>query len=759
LDKYFLAFKMSEIIQRNNTNFPSQIAKLLENYMLTGHEYDKLFYYQQWARYYFEKKITKGFTIEHTMGSGKTKTGLSIIDTAIKMGITKIIYVAPKSLAGSLDREVAEYNKLMNAELSTSQFSFIARSYTVVKNISKRETNEDFTLDSSSISRNIKQISDNGLVIIDEAHLIMQSISNGSPGMVEFYDLLMNSPNVRIIMMTGTITNSRPFELAPMFNISSGERIFPETEKAFMDAFWDRENKVMHNRAKFQNRIMGLVSSIDQDAIQLEIGENNRLRRRIATSPIDKSDKSDKSNGKVSMYPELHETQVLQVPMAGRQIGVYMIRREKELKEEMSKKSITTNTNYQKFSRADKESSTYMVRTRQCSNYAPPPAIEVLYNSDSGYDAKDIAEVMNQATPEELESPKFILIDQIIRHHKNQKGIIYSQFTDIGGNGAFARYLQTPERTIESNANLQNDPMKLNKYKCCGYEMLKLDSELKPTNLGPKTFAMLNGSVSESHYNVILEIYNRPENDHGELLPFLLIGTREGLGLDLKCCRYVVKMEVYFIYSFYSQLLARARRYASHLRLDPMERDVQPYILLATYPPKFVVGDYIQAQKETRSLLTDQQMMSGLAETTDEKMYRIMLNNLQTNKPFVDAVHEVSIECNVLKRYIPDKVCRMCAPNDMKLYTDLIKGQSPEKLLNYDLREEDPCQDYETEQIEATKVTIKTADGDIDYFYVNDPISANGFSIYYFDKSKGVYEELFASSPAYHLVLSKIAGK
>lgn len=747
---------MPEKIQRNNTNFPSQITKLLENYMLTGNTYDALFYYQQWARYYFEQGISKGFTINHTMGSGKTKTGLSIIDTAIKMGYTRIIYIAPKSLFGSIAREVEEYNKLMNAKLSSDDFKFIARSYTVVKNISKQDDDE-FALDNAVVSRNISEIKDKGLVLIDEAHLIMQSISNGSPGMVEFYDLLMNSPNLSIIMLTGTIINSRPFELAPMFNIAAGERIFPETERAFMDAFWDNENKIMRNRNKFQNRIMGLVSCIDQDAIQLEIGENNRLKpRAVRTNTSSDSTNISSDSTIASMYPELHETQVLRVPMSGRQIGLYMIRREKELKEEMGKKTIKSNASSQKFNRQDKESSTYMVRTRQCSNYAPPPAVEVLYASDTGYDTKDIKQIMDKATPEELESPKFILIDQIIRHHKHQKGIIYSQFVDIGGNGALSLYLQSPERTIESNANMQNDPTKLDKYTCCGYQLLKFDSHRKPLNLGPKTFAMLNGSIPEQLYNPILEIYNSPENDHGEILPFLLIGTREGLGLDLKCCRYVIKMEVYFIYSFYSQLLARACRYASHLRLDPVERDVQPYILLAVYPPKFVVGDYIQSQKETRSILTNEQMAKGLAETTDEKMYRIMLNNLRTNKPFIEAVEEASIECSALKRYFPDKNCRMCAPDNMKLYTDIIKDQSPEKLLNYDLREADPCQDYETEQIEATKVTVKTADGDIDYFYVKDPASVNGFSVYYYDKSKGVYEELFASSPAYHLVIKKI---
>lgn len=738
---------MATKLTRNSTNFPSQITKLLEDYLQNGQLKAGLFYYQELTRYYFKMNITKGFVANHIMGSGKTKTALSIIDAAIAEGITRIIYVAPLSLEGSLSREVGEYNSLMGSTLSDEQFKFIARSHTVVKNITKKESSDsEFAIETNAFSSNLREIKGKGLVIIDEAHLVMQSISNGSPGMVEFYDLLMNSPEIRIVMLTGTIINSRPFELSPMLNLVSGERILPETEKTFMDAFWDRENKLIRNKNKLQNRAMGLISRIDQDAIQLKY-ENGKLE---AIAPTAK--------GTASLFPELYETAVIRVPMSGRQVGVYMIRREKELKEELGKKAIKTNkTHTEKFSRSDKESSTYMVRTRQCSNYAPPPAIEVLYSSDSGYDTKDIKAVMDRALPEELESPKFIMIDQIMQKHNRQKGIIYSQFVDIGGNGALSLYLQSQERNIESNSNFNNDPTKLSKYRCCGYQLLKFDSNKKPINLSPRTFAMLNGTVKDPYYNLILEIYNSPENDHGELLPYLLVGTREGLGLDLKCCRFIVMMEPYFIYSFYTQLLARARRYGSHLRLDPKEQDVQPYILLASYPQNFEVNDYVKSQADIKAVLTDEQMLKGLADTTDEKIYRIMLNNLRLNKPFIEACDEIGIECNLLKKYFPERNCRMCAPNSMRLYTELIKGQSPEKLLNYDLREDDPCQAFETEQIDAKRVTVKTPDGDIDYFYVVDPSSAQGFGIYYYDKDKDLYEELFASSPAYHLVLKNLA--
>lgn len=731
-------------MERNSTNFFNEVKQLLEQYIFTNDgEYSELFYYQQWFRVCFEKNYSKGLIANHHMGSGKTILAAAIIDTALNMGYTKVFFIAPASLEGNIYKGLDEYEKLTGRTIDKSIFNFIRKSYTVVKNISKKETDQEFTVDTNAISRNIKTI-DKALVIIEEAHMVMQSISNGSPGMIQLYDLIMNSPNTRVLMMTGTLVNTHPFELVPMFNLAAGEHIFPETRKGFMEAFWDRDKKEMINKNKFQNRIAGLISRIDPRALQLTLKDGKITNRE--------------SSGE-SKFPQQFETQIMKVPMSGRQAGLYMVRREKELKENFNKKINESRAVAQKFGRQDKQSSTYRVRTRQCSNYAPPPEIESLYAREGGYSQEDINRVMDAATPEELESTKFIAIDQIARKHKNQKGIVYSQFTDIGGNGAFARYLQTPERKISASidANEKSASQMMKEYLCCGYQLLEFDKKGSPVNLGPKTFAMLNGSIEEPRYGNILKIFNDSSNDHGEKLPLLLIGLREALGLDLKCVRYVVMMEPYFIYSLLQQLFARANRYASHMRLDPIERNVQPYVMIATYPLNFDTSKYINSQLETKVGLSALQLEQGLDVTTDEYIYNLMLANRDKIDPFEHAAWEVSIECNVLKQYFPDMQCKMCAPDNRKLYTDLLKGHPPDKLFYYDLGEADPCQDFKTEEIDAVKVTIKSPDGsDIDYYYTNNPSSPTGVSIYYHDTIKDIFEEIFPSSPAYAAVIGAI---
>jgi hypothetical protein len=745
---FLLNNKMSRELVRNSTNIFVELKNLIEGHLLKGGELGQLFYYQQWFNICFSKGYSRGMIANHHMGSGKTLLAISIIDAALRNGYERVIYIAPTSLEENVDKGIREYEQVTGHKVDRKLINFIRRSHTIVKNISKGERDESIMLDTSSLSKNIRNL-DKCLLIIDEVHLVMQSISNGSPAMIEFYELLMNSPSVRLLFMTGTLINSRPFELVPLFNLLDGRRIFPETRKQFMEAFWDNETKTMKNKNKFQNRIAGLVSRIDPEALQLMIGEDGKIIKRDSASSNKKSDTE-------SMFPEQYETKVLRIPMVGRQVGVFMIRREKEIKEDVDRKVGRASAVSQKFGREDKQSSTYMVRTRQCSNYAPPPEIEAIYSMDipNKDKKKRIEKIESEGIqPDDTISPKFVVIDQLIRKHKGQKGIVFSFFSGIGGNGALARYLICNEREVELPSLMDEKSLTM-KYKCCGYKQLEFDNNKSPTNLGPKTFAIMNGSVDPVIKDRIISIYNDIANDHGENLPVLLIGSSESQGLDLKCGRYVIMMEPQFIDTIRQQLFTRLVRYASHVRLDPMERNVQPYILVATYPKNFDAAGYIGTQVKSKVGLTAEQLEKGLSMSTDERMYKKMNSNNEMIGPFQQAVNETSIECNVLRKYLPDLNCRLCAPDNHSLFTDIIKGQPHERLFSYDLFEADPCQEYKTEEVEAIKISV----GDIDYYYTKDETSPNGVIIYYHNKEKDIYEELLPNSPAYSPIINALAN-
>ena len=115
-----------------------------------------------------------------------------------------------------------------------------------------------------------KQSLDNKIIIVDEAHNLFNSISNGSEIANTFYDMVMNAKNIKLIFMTGTPIINDPFELAICYNMITGvlgdnkkkERfaLLPEYYSDFSKYFIAPSRSGILNEDKFKNRIFGLTS-------------------------------------------------------------------------------------------------------------------------------------------------------------------------------------------------------------------------------------------------------------------------------------------------------------------------------------------------------------------------------------------------------------------------------------------------------------------------------------------------------------------
>lgn len=687
-------------MQRNNTNLPEQLYSSIKKYNIDEH--NKLHYYQQIVLHVFKNNVSKGICINHHMGSGKSITAVAIIDYSFhELKFDKIFFISPVSLKENIIKAVNEYNEIMQKNLDPGIITFISKSHTMAKKLSEKIAN--FNLDDklSMIQKNLNVL-DNALVIFEEAHLVMQLISNGSPGAVALYELIMRSPNIRIIMLTGTIINSRPFELVPMFNLLSGKKIFPEIEDVFLQYFWDRENKQMINRSKFQNRIFGLVSRIDASHLDVE------------------------NKDKINYYPKLFDMEIIKVPMSQSQLQSYLIFREEEVQESLQQKASKAKMNVEQFGRKSKKSTTYRVRTRQISNYNPPRTITSLYvktdeaYSKLDYDAEKLDQLMQATSKEERESPKYFMVDQLIKKHANQKGIIHSSFTGVGGGSSLGYFLESH-----------------------GYTRLKYNSALitlDTTTYSNKTFSLLNASIPVNIYNKIFALYNSEENDYGKLLPIIIIADREALGLDLKCVRYGIMLGPVWIYSLWDQFVHRMKRYKSHLRLKPVEQNCVPYLFIASYPSNFSIS----------SIQTN--MTKSYELTTDESILNLMLGNRDFTVPFTEACYEVSIECKSMQEKFPSMICRTCAPNNSLLYSDDNKNP-PYKNLAFDINEPDPCQQIINEEIETKELKLNIDGIELTFYYVQNNKS---IEIYYLNESKNIYEQLLPIAPSYKTVLEAI---
>jgi hypothetical protein len=343
-------------MNRNNTNYATEVFDALKKAMETSELSDKLQYHQ---RLVLEtvKLSNKGLYLWHDMGLGKTILSIAIAHYCIKTDYM-VVCIIPKSLQENYRKGIIEYNNILKdvpgfKPISLELFNFVTKSHIVNKNVSKIISPQQmFDQDRTPVI--VKKITRKTIFIIDEAHQISQLISNGSEEWTKFYFTIMNSPLVRVFMLSGSLFSSSPFELVPIANMLSGEELFPENYEQFMSTFWNQSERKMKNRGVFQNRLNGLFSRMSLTYLEKET---------------------------VNLYPEAKPTEVVRCKMDRNQFESYMLAREKEVEDKRIKGERASRPIVKKFESPTKDSSSYRVRSRQYSNFPPPPEVEELYSN------------------------------------------------------------------------------------------------------------------------------------------------------------------------------------------------------------------------------------------------------------------------------------------------------------------------------------------------------------------------------------------
>src|SRR3989344_4784653 len=235
------------------------------------------------------------------------------------------------------------------------------------------------------LSRKMKDIVklgtlDNKLLIIDEAHNLFRAVTNGSQNAKELYDMIINSKDLKLILLTGTPIANNPFELAICFNMLAGKPnkpLMPEDYIDFYNYFIDEENRTIKNKEKFQNRLFGLVSYISYDFVKSE---------------------------EIELPKELN-TIIRYLPMQPDQYMLYQLARDKELEEKQKFPSYPLKPVPSLQKPRNAHASSYRVRSRQASNFA----ISNINNINKIIDPLDLPFVASpQIVDEQITSNKLI---------------------------------------------------------------------------------------------------------------------------------------------------------------------------------------------------------------------------------------------------------------------------------------------------------------------------------------------------------------
>ena len=726
---------------QNSTNFPISVKN---NLLTLGKELytkkDFLKYHQFIVyQYLIRNPKSRGLLLFHEMGMGKSITAAALAEFYREHDPDrKIIILLSKSLQSNFQKNIEKFievkegikgeSKQEGSNLSSSEIDeIIETKYKFVSlnasNMYTQMTRVNKTKSQLEVEKQLKEFTDvvekddfleNSLLIVDEFHNLSNSITNGSYNAIRLYDTIMKTKNVKLLFLSGTPIVNKPFELVPTFNMINGlisvdEKIkmtlFPELQKDFDAFFVDYKNNKIKNSEKFKNRIFGLVSYYGN----MYFGSKT---------------KDD--------FPTEYPIKIEKVNMSSEQYAKYAMARDFEREEALQKSRSSVIAD--RFSSKGSVSTTYRVQSRQLSNYLIPD-----YALGPHRGKKSREKFITKITNSDLEnttifSPKFKKIIENIESHKNQLGLLYSEFVSGEGLAIFARILNikgyscwNSKIKLEEDSDAFDLPHSFKKKK--GGESTNDSGSEEMTGGSSKKYALITGDVSFDDRAQIVKIFNGNDNINGEKIVLLIISKTGAEGLDLKNIRHVHLTEPYWNYARLAQIIARAVRFKSHSELPVNKRTVQPYIYLSDYPTGF-------ASSKKKEL------------TTDVELYTESVKNKKLIMEFYIALAGASIDCSVhepsFSKEVADKIkCKMCSPNNVKLYNHILGKQ---------LLLPNPCEELKTSKIKAKAISIP---GHAEK-YVYSQTTDGEFHIYKYNKSIDGYTLMDPSDIVYSDIMKKL---
>lgn len=203
-------------------------------------------------------------------------------------------------------------------------------------------------------------------------------------------------------------------------------------------------------------------------------------------------------------------------------------------------------------------------------------------------------------------SPKMLAVLRNI-DHCNGNIFIYSQFTMLEGAEMIAMVLQQE-----------------------GYRVWNDQHVPVP---GEKRYALFTGQISFEERSEIIQLFNSPDNKHGEKIKVLIASSAGAEGLDLKNIRQIHIMEPYWNEVKMEQVIGRGVRRESHRELPEDERNVEVFRYLAVLTPE----QKLKADREEK-------------ETTDEYVYGVAQKKNMIKNELLQVMRESAFDCELNRK-------------------------------------------------------------------------------------------------------------
>lgn len=227
---------------------------------------------------------TGGVILDHSTGSGKTRTFLEAVARAQKENKEgHALVIAPASLVSNIDKEINKHKvKIDRARLH-------AYSYEKATNIAGELKKKKYDI-----------------AVFDEAHKLRNTDTKRHQELSEVVQHARKK-----VLATATTAYNHPSDIAPLVNIVAGDKVLPQDKKSFDNRFIDK----VIERPPLLKRILGAAPQ------EKHVLKNKKELKDKLNKYIDHYDLADDPTAK-DKFPERVEKTV-EVPMSAQQQAIY----------------------------------------------------------------------------------------------------------------------------------------------------------------------------------------------------------------------------------------------------------------------------------------------------------------------------------------------------------------------------------------------------------------------------------------------------
>lgn len=251
--------------------------------------------YQEFVAEYFKfRPNQRGLLVYHELGSGKTLASINWARVMSNiLGYDEVFIISSKILCENFIKETKK---------------FFGNDIEFIKKI--------IPIDINKLERGKNIMFENSLIIIDEVQIFNDGIIHGNKDMVELYETIFRTKNVKILLLTATPILSNPFELSPLFNLLSGQELFPRDGYNFKGLYIDDRENTVYRKGKFKKITEGYISYYKGQKDDINIMAVNKgiqliISRRSGNPEVSKLndfykeyEKKSKKIGNIFVYTE-----------------------------------------------------------------------------------------------------------------------------------------------------------------------------------------------------------------------------------------------------------------------------------------------------------------------------------------------------------------------------------------------------------------------------------------------------------------------